>query len=72
MIVSRIARNSSNVVCPVIDVISDDTLEYQGKNDNTILNYYFANIFVLNIVYNNFLNVFLTFTCHEMVVEMSQ
>ena len=26
----RIARDSTNVVCPVIDVIDTETLEYQG------------------------------------------
>ena len=30
-LLDRIARNSSNVVCPVIDVIDTETLEYQGN-----------------------------------------
>ena len=29
----RIARKQTNVVCPVIDIISDDTLEYTFNND---------------------------------------
>jgi polypeptide N-acetylgalactosaminyltransferase len=29
-LLDRIARNSTTVVCPVIDVISDDTLAYHG------------------------------------------
>ena len=28
-LLDRIARNSTTVVCPVIDVLSDDTLQYQ-------------------------------------------
>lgn len=30
-LLDRIARNSSNVVCPVIDVLDTETLEYQGN-----------------------------------------
>ena len=30
-LVDRIARNATNVVCPVIDVIDTETLEYQGN-----------------------------------------
>ena len=30
-LLDRIARNSTTVVCPVIDVIADDTLEYKNS-----------------------------------------
>ena len=45
----RIARNSSNVVCPVIDVINDDTLEYQGRKQKILQKIYFKQIFCLLI-----------------------
>ena len=45
----RIARNSSNVVCPVIDVINDDTLEYQGRKQKIFQKIYFKQIFCLLI-----------------------
>jgi len=33
-LLDRIARNKTNVVCPVIDVIDDDTLEYHYSRDS--------------------------------------
>ena len=30
----RIARDRAKVVCPVIDIISDDTLEFSFNNDH--------------------------------------
>ncbi|MFN9941749.1 MAG: glycosyltransferase, partial [bacterium] len=35
-LLDRIARNSSNVVCPVIDVIDDDTLEYHYRDSGGV------------------------------------
>ncbi|XP_041447788.1 putative polypeptide N-acetylgalactosaminyltransferase 9 isoform X2 [Drosophila obscura] len=35
-LLDRIARNSSTVVCPVIDVISDDTLEYHYRDSSGV------------------------------------
>ena len=35
-LLDRIARNSSNVVCPVIDVIDDDTLEYHSRDSGGV------------------------------------
>jgi len=32
----RIARNATTVVCPVIDVISDDTLEYHYRDSGGV------------------------------------
>ena len=32
----RIGRNSTNVVCPVIDVIDDDTLEYHYRDSGGV------------------------------------
>lgn len=32
----RIARNSTTVVCPVIDVISDETLEYHYRDSGGV------------------------------------
>merc|ERR1711971_1180288 len=31
-LLDRIARNSTTVVCPIIDIISDDTLAYQKSS----------------------------------------
>jgi len=35
-LLDRIARNRTNVVCPVIDVISDDTLEYHYRDSGGV------------------------------------
>lgn len=35
-LLDRIARNSTTVVCPVIDVISDDTLEYHYRDSSGV------------------------------------
>ena len=35
-LLDRIGRNSSNVVCPVIDVIDDDTLEYHYRDSGGV------------------------------------
>jgi polypeptide N-acetylgalactosaminyltransferase len=35
-LLDRIARNSTNVVCPVIDVIDDDTLEYHYRDSGGV------------------------------------
>jgi len=45
-LLDRIARNSSNVVCPVIDVINDETLAYQGGS------YYAVGGFDWNLQFN--------------------
>ena len=37
-LLDRIARDPTTVVCPVIDVISDDTLEYMEKGKTTYVN----------------------------------
>ncbi len=46
---TRIARNSSNVVCPVIDVISDDTLEYQGENNYSYIHVVHCTLYLVNL-----------------------
>ena len=35
-LLDRIARNKTNVVCPVIDVIDDDTLEYHYRDSGGV------------------------------------
>lgn len=35
-LLDRIARNPTNVVCPQIDVLSDDTLEYHHANSDAV------------------------------------
>lgn len=35
-LLDRIGRNSTTVVCPVIDVIDDTTLEYHWKNSDGV------------------------------------
>jgi polypeptide N-acetylgalactosaminyltransferase len=35
-LLDRIARNSSNVACPVIDVIDDETLEFSYQDPSSL------------------------------------